>query len=118
MKIPKKDADVIWTPQPGPQTLFLSCPAIECLFGGAVGGGKSDALLGDFSRGLGTGPSWKGVYFRRNFPDMDSIIRRSMEIFGPIFGPKCFSWSKYEWNFPGGELLQFRGMEKDGDVYK
>jgi hypothetical protein len=111
-------SNVVWEPQEGPQKLFVQCPAFECLFGGAIGGGKSDGLLGDFSRGLGTGPAWKGVYFRRFFPDMDSVIRRSMEIFGPIYGSKCFSQSKYEWNFPGGELLQFRAMEKDNDVYK
>jgi len=114
----QKDSEVIWSPQPGPQTLLLQCPAFEVFYGGAVGGGKSDGLLGDFSRGLGSGPSWKGIYLRRNFPDMDSVIRRSMEIWGPIYGAKCYSASKYEWNFPSGELFQFRGMERDNDVYK
>lgn len=118
MKVAEQERKVIWEPQKGPQKLLLQCPAFEVLYGGALGGGKTDALLGDFSKGLGTGPSWKGVYFRRNFPDMDSVIRRSMEIWGPIYGPKCYSGSKYEWNFPGGELFQFRGMEKDNDVYK
>jgi len=109
---------VAWEPQEGPQKLFIQCPAFECLYGGAVGGGKTDALLGDFARGLGQGSKWRGVFIRRFFTDMDDVIHRSMEIFGPVFGEKCYSGSKYQWNFPGGEVLQFRGLEKDMDVYK
>ena len=36
--------DVI-KPQPGPQEMFLSCPADIAIYGGASGGGKSFALL-------------------------------------------------------------------------
>lgn len=79
---------------------------------------NSDALLGDFARGLGQGSMWRGVYFRRFFPDMDDIIHRSMEIFGPVFGEKCYSASRHQWNFPGGEVLMFRAIEKDIDTYK
>ncbi len=114
----KSGQTVAWEPQPGPQTLFVQCPAFECLYGGAVGGGKTDALLGDFASGIGQGPKWRGVFIRRYFTDMDDVIHRSMEIFGPVFGDKCYSGSKYQWNFPGGEVLQFRALEKDMDVYK
>jgi phosphate starvation-inducible PhoH-like protein len=31
---------VIWSPQPGPQTALLQCPVFEIFFGGARGGGK------------------------------------------------------------------------------
>lgn len=109
---------VVWQPQQGPQALFIQCPAFEVLYGGAVGGGKTDALLGDFAAGLGQGPAWKGVFFRRYFPDMDDVIHRALEIFGPVYGEKCYSHSRYQWKFPGGELLQFRALEKDVDVYK
>ena len=109
---------VAWEPQEGPQSLFVQCPAFEVLYGGAVGGGKTDALLGDFAAGLGQGSKWRGVFIRRYFTDMDDVIHRSMEIFGPVFGEKCYSGSKYQWNFPGGECLQFRALEKDMDVYK
>ena len=39
-----------WTPQPGPQTDFVDSGALEVIYGGARGGGKTDALLGDFAR--------------------------------------------------------------------
>ncbi len=112
------DKSIAWQPQPGPQDLFVRCPAFECLYGGAVGGGKTDALLGDFSRGIELGSAWVGMYLRRHFPDMDDVIRRSFEIFGKVYGPQCYSGSKYQWNFPSGAILQFRALERDDDVQK
>jgi len=110
---------ITWEAQPGPQRLLLQCPAFECMYGGAVGGGKSDGLLGDFAQDIeNEGPAWQGVYFRRFFPDMEDIIGRSMEIFGPVYGEKCFSVSRSQWNFPNGAKLRFRAIEKDKDVYK
>jgi hypothetical protein len=91
---------IAWQPQEGPQDLFVRCPAFEAFYGGAVGGGKTDALLGDFARGIELGSAWVGVYFRKHFPDMDDVIRRSFEIFGPVYGRDCYSASKYQWNFP------------------
>jgi hypothetical protein len=109
---------IAWQPQEGPQDLFVRCPAFEAFYGGAVGGGKTDALLGDFARGIELGSAWVGVYFRKHFPDMDDVIRRSFEIFGPVYGKDCYSASKYQWNFPSGAILQFRALERDDDVYK
>jgi hypothetical protein len=109
---------IAWQPQEGPQDLFVRCPAFEAFYGGAVGGGKTDALLGDFARGIELGSAWVGVYFRKHFPDMDDVIRRSFEIFGPVYGRDCYSASKYQWNFPTGAILQFRALERDDDVYK
>ncbi len=109
---------VAWEPQAGPQTLGVQCPATELMLGGAVGGGKSDFLLGDFARDIGLGSAWQGVYFRKYFPDMDRIIQRAQEIFTPIYGAKCWSASKYQFNFPTGACLRFRALEKDNDVLK
>jgi hypothetical protein len=36
-----------WQPQPGPQSSFVTCPVFEIMFGGARGGGKTDAVLGE-----------------------------------------------------------------------
>jgi len=113
-----KQEAIAWTPQVGPQEEAIKCPAFELLMGGAVGGGKTDFLLGDFAADLELGSKWKGVYFRRHIPDMDDVIHRSMEIFGPVYGEKCYNGSKYQWKFPNGAILQFRGLERDVDVYK
>lgn len=37
----------VWVPNPGPQTLLVTCPIWDLLYGGARGGGKTDGLLGD-----------------------------------------------------------------------
>jgi hypothetical protein len=36
---------VAFIPSPGPQTCFLSSDAREVMYGGAVGGGKSEAII-------------------------------------------------------------------------
>ena len=40
----KESRPVIWRPQPR-QALFMARPEDEALYGGAAGGGKSDALV-------------------------------------------------------------------------
>lgn len=40
---------IAWQPQPGPQTSVLTCPVFEVFFGGARGGGKTDAVLGEWA---------------------------------------------------------------------
>ena len=35
---------IVWSPQPR-QSAFMCRPEYECLYGGAAGGGKSDAML-------------------------------------------------------------------------
>jgi len=39
--------DVIFEPNPGPQTSFLSSTEQEVLYGGSAGGGKSYSLVAD-----------------------------------------------------------------------
>ena len=41
------DRELIFSPNPGPQTEFLAAPEKEVMYGGAAGGGKSYALLVD-----------------------------------------------------------------------
>ena len=42
-----KAQEVIFQPNPGPQTAFLSAGEQEVMYGGAAGGGKSYAMLAD-----------------------------------------------------------------------
>ena len=91
---------VIWTPQPGPQTAFIQCPYREVLYGGAAGGGKSDALIGDFASGIEQyGNSWHGVLCRRSFPQLAEIEKRCLEIFSPNYGQSSYKRSIKTWNF-------------------
>lgn len=106
---------IVWAPQPGPQTLLLSCPVEDILFGGARGGGKSDALLGDWvahaSRSNGFA---HGVIFRRTTPQLEEIIGRSKQIF-PALGARWREQIK-TWIFPCGSRLKMRWLDRDEDA--
>ena len=64
---PEYDVDVaqeiVFKPNPGPQTSFLSSSEREVLYGGAAGGGKSYAMLADPLHGLND-PNFSGLLVR------------------------------------------------------
>lgn len=113
---------VVWRPQSGPQTLFCACGFRECLYGGAAGGGKSDALIGDFSMGIFQyGGAWRGMIARQSFPQLEEIERRCMEIFSPVFGASSYKVGRRTWEFEtprGVATLMLRALEKDEDAHK
>lgn len=105
----------VWEPQPGPQTLLLTCPVEDILFGGARGGGKSDALLGDWlSHAGGAGGNARGIILRRAMPQLEEIIARSHELF-PQLGARWIAGNK-TWRMPDGSTLKMRWLERDADA--
>ena len=58
---------VVWKPHKGPQTEFLSRNEDEILYGGARGGGKSEASLMGALRHV-SHSDYKAIFFRRTFP--------------------------------------------------
>lgn len=106
-----------WSAQPGPQLQAIRKHWVtELFFGGAVGGGKSDFLLGDFGQDVPEyGAAWRGVLFRKTYPQLDELIQRSKTIY-PAWFPGC-NWraSDNAWCFPNGAELKMRHMEdRDG----
>jgi Terminase large subunit, T4likevirus-type, N-terminal len=119
----RNDTDkVIWTPQPGPQTAFLTCPHEECLYGGAAGGGKSDALIGDYVSGVEQyGSAWKGVLIRKSFPQLEELESRALQILGPHYGVSSYKRGSKTWYLEtrkGTAELRLRAMEANQDAYK
>lgn len=109
------DREVTWKPNPGPQTWLLSCPVLDVFFGGARGGGKTDALLGDWAaHSARYGKDAHGIIFRRSMPELEDVIRRSREIYQPI-GAEFREQSK-TWVMPGGAELRMRYLEADADA--
>jgi hypothetical protein len=107
--------DVIWSPQPGPQTDLISCPVFEVFYGGARGGGKTEGSIGDWLDHSGTyGAAASGVFFRRKFKQLDEVIKRTKEIF-PRLGAR-YNEQFATWTMPGGALLKFRYIERDSDA--
>ena len=67
-------ANVIWQPQ-AKQIRFLQRREYEVLYGGAAGGGKSDALLVEALRQVHI-PHYRGILFRKTYPQLSELIDR------------------------------------------
>lgn len=108
--------EVTWEPQPQ-QFLLLTCPIPDILFGGARGGGKSDALLGDWvthaSRSNGKA---RGILFRRTMPELDELVARAKELFPPLGA--VWRAGARSWRFPDGATLKVRWLDRDEDASK
>lgn len=117
VKTPANDAQVgaVWQPQPGPQSLAIGAPFVdELLFGGARGGGKSDFLLGDFLQDVEQGEHWRGIMFRKSYPELEELLVRAKEVFLPLGAH--YKVSEKTFLFPSGATLKFRHIENEGDA--
>jgi len=96
----------------------LYCPVFEVLYEGTRGPGKSDSLLMDFAQfvGRGFGPDWRGILFRKTYPDLEEIITKSKKWFYQIFPDGRYNETKHAWTFGDGEVLLLR-YAKDIDDY-
>lgn len=114
-----KGKKVIWTPQPGSQTMFLKCPLREVLFHGSRGGGKTDALIMDFAQhvGQGFGPAWRGVIFRETYPQLGDVVAKSEKWFHQIFPSAKLNRAKMMWEWESGEALLMRHMKNPADYW-
>jgi hypothetical protein len=112
----KARQEVVWTPNPGPQTALIECPVYEVFYGGARGGGKTEGSIGDWLEHSNKyGRAAIGVFFRRTFKQLEEVIARTKEIF-PLIGAKYFELPKAEWIMANGARLKFRYLEKDKDA--
>lgn len=105
----RKKLKVAWSPFPGGQRKFITCPVWECLLHGNRGGGKTDVLLMDFLQGVGKGygPDWRGLLLREATTELGDVIAKSKKWF-PRIVPGCkYNASKKVWTFPDGETLWF-----------
>lgn len=107
----------VWKPTPR-QEQFLSLPdqIFEALFGGAAGGGKSDTLLMlPICRGFHQSPRFKGILFRRTYPELEKeLILRSFNWYKDAGG--TYNDQKKRWMFPSGAVMQFGYAEHEKDV--
>ena len=107
---------LLFYPQPGPQTDLLAFKAVpEVLFGGARGGGKTAALLGDFVSDVPVYKShWIGVLFRRTYPELEEVIRQSFEFY-PQTGA-TYNANEKMWKWGNGAKLYLRYIAHPRDA--
>jgi len=107
--------NIVWEPQPGPQTALIQCPIFEVFFGGARGGGKTDGMLGDWvSHAAQYGQDAIGLMVRRDRTQLLETIERSRNIY-TLLGAKYHEQDKM-WRMPNGARLRFAYLDRDADA--
>jgi hypothetical protein len=107
-----------WIHEPTePQAAFLLLDCLEALYGGAAGGGKSDALLMGALQYVDT-PGYAAGLFRKTYADLTkpgALIDRSHQW---LQGTDA-TWNEQKklWRFPSGAVIQFGHLEHENDIY-
>jgi len=106
---------MVWEAQPGPQSLAISARFVtELLYGGARGGGKSSFLLGDYLQDVEQGPGWKGILFRKTYPELEEIISQAKDMYLPLGA--TWKVSDRIFTFPTGATLKLRHIDSEDDA--
>jgi hypothetical protein len=104
-----------WRANPGPQSRFLASNSYEGLYGGAAGGGKSEALLMGALRHIDK-PEYRALLLRRTFPELQrSLIDRSRFWYAMAGGR--YNDAKHFWDFPSGARIEFGHLEYAHSVH-
>lgn len=106
------------SPQPGPQSAFLSSDADIVIYGGAAGGGKTYALLMEALRNVDV-PGFGAVIFRKNANQVlaqGGLWDTSRALYAGL-GQMRLTPSP-RWTFPSGAKISFACLEDDAAVLK
>src|SRR5215831_1894395 len=99
------------------QAAFLSLDCLEAGYGGAAGGGKSDAILAAALQYVDV-PGYAALILRRSFSDLalpGAAMARSKEW---LTGKGKWNEREKTWTFPAPASLAFGYLEAEDDVYR
>ena len=113
----EETANVLFKPNPGPQTEFLAASEREVLYGGSAGGGKSYAMLADPLRYMGH-PQFSGLMLRHTTEELRELIFKSQELYPKIWPGIKWSERKMQWTAPSDARLWMSYLDRDEDVLR
>ena len=103
----------VWRPQ-ARQRDFLARWEDEALYGGAAGGGKSEALVIEALRQIGV-PAYKGLILRKTYPQLGEIVDKSLHYYPRVSPGARYNATTHSWRFPSGARILFRSMPTSAD---
>ena len=106
-------AVIVWKPQPR-QLEFMRRPEPEALYGGAAGGGKSDALLIEALRQVHI-PHYRALILRKTYPQLSDLVDKSQMYYRRAFPQAQYNATTHVWNFPSGAKIYFGSMQYTKD---
>ena len=109
--------EIIFEPNPGPQTDFLAATEQEVLYGGAAGGGKSYAMVADPVRYLGN-PQARMLLVRRSTEELRELISVSKQLYPKAIPGIKFMERDKTWVAPSGATLWMSYLDRDDDVMR
>ena len=98
------------------QFAFMQRGEDEVLYGGAAGGGKSDALVIEALRQVGI-PHYKGLILRKTFPQLSELVEKSQRYYPQAFPKARYNEQKHTWTFPSGAKIIFGSLQHEKDKY-
>lgn len=113
----KHHEEIIFKPNDGPQSLFLSASEREILYGGAAGSGKTIGIIADALRDTSNG-NYKALIIRRTNDELREIINKTQEFYLKAFPSARWSEKKSEWSFPSGAKIWLTYLEHDRDIFR
>ncbi len=110
--------NVIWRPQKK-QAEFMARGEYEALYGGAAGGGKSEALIIEALRQIDI-PHYKGLILRKTYPQLSELVEKSKKYYPKAAPGAVFNETKHVWTFKSGAKIYFGSLQhaKDKEQYQ
>lgn len=106
---------VVWSPNPGPQTAFLASTVREVFYGGAVGGGKTEALKA-LPLYRCRNPLHQSILLRRTRKRCQEMIDRAKLMWRQLDPTGYWHETELRWKWSSGASTYFGYAEHEKDI--